>query len=135
MPQDPSNPHTVSGLIRKRAEIAGQIEHAQATLRQLIIDLDNLDHTIRIFDPDIDLVEVKPKRLPPRLQTYLGELIRIVLSALRNSPKPLTTAEIAQHVMVARNLDTADKRLAKLMSKRVGACLKGAGQPNVQTQM
>lgn len=116
--------HTVSGLIKKRAEIAGQIEHAQATLRQLIIDLDNLDHTIRLFDPDIDLVDIKPKPLPPRHQAYQGELTRIVLSALRTSPTPMTTAELAKHVMAARNLDTADRRLVKLMGKRVGACLR-----------
>jgi hypothetical protein len=116
--------HTVSGLIKKRAEIAGRIEHSQATLRQLIIDLDNLDHTIRVFDPDIDLVEIKPKPLPPRHQAYQGELTRIVLSALRTSPKPMTTSDLAQHVMAARNLDTADRRLVRLMGKRVGACLR-----------
>ena len=44
-------PHISAALIRKRAEIAGQIEHAQATLRQPIIDLENLDDTIRLSAP------------------------------------------------------------------------------------
>lgn len=116
--------HVVSALIRKRAEIAGQIEHTQSSLRQLIIDLDNLDATIRLFKPDIDLEEIKPKPLPPRHQAYKGEISRIVLETLRQSEKPLTAQEIAQHVMAARGLNTADKRLVRLIGKRVGACLR-----------
>ncbi len=113
--------HVVSALISKRAEIAGQIEHFQSTLRQLIIDLDNLDATIRLFKPDIDLEEIRPK---PRHQAYQGEVTRIVLETLRQSQKPLTAQEIAQHVMAARGLNTADKRLVRLIGKRVGACLR-----------
>lgn len=117
-------PHTIAGLIRKRSETAGRIEHHQSELRQAIIDLDNLDHTIRLFDPDVDLQEVKPKPLPPRHQAYQGELTRIVLSVLRQSGRPLTTHELAQHVMAERGLNTADKRLVKIIGKRVGACLR-----------
>jgi hypothetical protein len=45
-------PHTVSGLIEKRREIAGKIEHTQRELHNLVVMLDHLDFTIRIFDPD-----------------------------------------------------------------------------------
>ena len=38
-----ADPHVVTGLIAKRAEIAGQIEHTQDQLRQLVIDLDHID--------------------------------------------------------------------------------------------
>jgi hypothetical protein len=46
-------------LIAKRAEIAGQIEHTQDKLRQLVIDLDHIDSAIHIFDPSIELEEIK----------------------------------------------------------------------------
>ena len=42
-------PNTLAGLVEKRAEIAGQIAHTRATLRQLIINLDHVDAAIRIF--------------------------------------------------------------------------------------
>ena len=119
-----SEPHVVTGLTKKRAQLAGQIEHAQAALRQLVIDLDNLDATIRLFVPDIDLEEIRPKPFPPRHHAFRGEVSRIVLTALRESPKPLTAQDIAQRVMAQRGLDTADKRLVRLMGKRVGACLR-----------
>jgi hypothetical protein len=46
-----AEPHVLTGLIAKRAELAGQIEHAQDKLRQLAIDLDHIDAAIHIFDP------------------------------------------------------------------------------------
>jgi hypothetical protein len=36
-----AEPHVLTGLIAKRSEIAGQIEHTQDKLRQLVIDLDH----------------------------------------------------------------------------------------------
>ena len=39
------NEHVLSGLIRKRAEVAGELEAAQQRVRQLIIDIDNVDAT------------------------------------------------------------------------------------------
>lgn len=47
-----------------------------------------------------------------------------MLSALRQSDKPLTTHDLAQHVMAERGLNTADKRLVRVIGKRVGACLR-----------
>ena len=68
------NEHLLSGLMRKRAELAGKLEHHQAVVRQLFIDLDNVDATIRMFDPDIELNEIRPKPLPPRHAAYKGEV-------------------------------------------------------------
>lgn len=116
--------HVVSGLIAKRAELAGQLEAAQAEVRRLLIDIDNLDATLRLFKPDIDLAEIKPKPLPPRSAAYKGEVARIVLGTLRSSAEPMTTEQIAEHVMAERNLNASDKRLLRTVSKRVGACLR-----------
>lgn len=116
--------NVVSGLVRKRRKLAGQIEGTQAMLRQLVIDLDSLDATIRLFDPDIDLEEIKPKPLPPRYHAFRGEVSRIVLTALRKSDKPMTSRELAKLVISERGLDTGDVALTKLFIKRVGACLR-----------
>src|SRR5258707_348425 len=116
--------HVVTGLVAKRAELAGQIEHAQTVLRQLIIDLDNLDATLRLFVPDIDLEAIKPRPSPPRHAGFRGEIARVVLGTLRTAGKPLDTQAIAMHVMAERGLNTADKRLVRLVGKRVGACLR-----------
>ena len=119
-----ADPHVLTGLIAKRAEIAGQIEHTQDQLRQLVIDLDHIDASIHIFDPSIELQEIKARPVPPKLHAFRGEVTRIVLITLRNAKKPLTTQDIAQRVMAERGLDTANVRLLKTMTKRAGACLR-----------
>lgn len=119
-----ADPHVLTGLVAKRAEIAGQIEHTQDKLRQLVIDLDHIDASIHIFDPSIELEEIKARPVPPKHQAFRGQVTRIVLATLRNAKKPLTTADIAQRVMAERGLDTANVRLLKTMTKRAGACLR-----------
>ena len=61
-----ADPHVVTALNRKPAEIAGIIEHHQTMPRQAVVDLDNLDATLRLFVPYIDLEDSRSKPLPPR---------------------------------------------------------------------
>jgi hypothetical protein len=118
------NDHVLSGLIRKRSEIAGQLEHAQATVRQLIIDIDSLDATIRLFAPDIDLEEIRPKPIPPRHTAFKGEVYRVILTCLRETQMALTTKDLTIRVMADRGLNIADPRLFRTIQKRVGASLR-----------
>lgn len=118
------NDHAISALTRKRAEIAGVIEHHQTLLRQAIIDLDNLDATLRLFQPDIELEDIKPKPFPPRNVAFKGEVSRIIFGALRAANGPMTAQQLAQHFMAERGLNTADKRLVKTIGKRIGSSLR-----------
>src|SRR5689334_15151575 len=97
--------HTMAGLLRKRAEIAGKLEHAQTIVRQLVIDLDALDTTIRLFSPDIDLEDVRPKALPPRHAAFKGQVSRIRMTILRDAKAPILTNELARHIMEERGLN------------------------------
>ncbi len=117
-------PHVVTALIKKHAEIVGRIEHTQTELRQLIINLENIDAAIRLFEADIDLEEIRPKPFPPRNQVLRGQGSRLILSALRQSSVPLTTHDLARHVMAERGLNTADKRLVRTIGKRVGSSMR-----------
>ncbi len=118
------SPNTVSTLLRKRSEIAGQIEHTQNVLRQLVIDLDHVDATLRIFSPNIDLENVKPKPMPPKHAAFRGEVNRIILEALRDAKEPLSAKAIAVRLMEGRGLRMDDPSTLRLMSKRVGAALR-----------
>lgn len=112
-------PNTVSGLVRKRAEIAGQIEVAQIALRRLIADLDHVDATIRIFAPEIATETIKSRPNPPQHQALRGEVKRTILDALREAQHPLTSADIALHVMAARCLPASDPNLKLIFVRRV----------------
>ena len=116
--------HVMSALMAKRSELAGKIEFVQTELRQLIIDLDNVDATIRLFDPNVDLEEIKAKPLPARNAAFRGEVARIILTYLRKASGPLPAHDITLAVMTSRALNPADKPLLRVLSKRVHACLR-----------
>jgi hypothetical protein len=116
--------HVLSALLAKRSELAGLIDHHHLELRNLIIQLDSLDATIRIFKPDIDLEVIKPKPLPPRNAAFQGEVTRAILDKLRRTQRPMSTRELSLAVMEARGLDNADAALLRTIVKRVNATLR-----------
>jgi hypothetical protein len=115
--------HVVSGLIAKRAELAGRIEATQSELRRLVIDLDSLDATIRLFVPDIDLTK-SGRSLYLRAITRSGAkcLGRCSTRSARPANRFLHTN--SRLFMASRGLATADKPLLRVIHKRVGACLR-----------
>jgi hypothetical protein len=92
-------PNTVAGLIEKRREIAGQIEHHQRILNELIIDLDHVDHTIRLFAPELDVSLAQPKQFPAHHAAFRGEMQRLRARRLRAATGPLTSLELAIEVV------------------------------------
>ena len=48
------NEHVLSGLIAKRAELAGKVETLQREMRETVLAIDHIDAAIRMFDPDAD---------------------------------------------------------------------------------
>jgi hypothetical protein len=116
--------HALSGLVAKRADIAGQITQVRATLRQLIADLDHVDAAIRIFDPEFNIEGIKPKA-PAALYavSFRGEFVRVILDRMREAKGPVTTKEIALHVMAGRGLNTADAALVALFTRRTRGLL------------
>jgi hypothetical protein len=121
-----SEPHVVSALVRKRAELAGDIELAHERLRQMILALENLDATLLMFDPRYRVESIKPKAFrPPKDWSNRGQMTRICLSILRQASEPMTSRDIAVQLLIERALDRDDHRLLRLMTKRVGVALRG----------
>jgi hypothetical protein len=116
--------HVVSALKEKRITLASHIESLQGQIRQACIDLDHVEASLRLFDPDVDLAKLSPRKAAPVIADNHGEAGRVILNTLRESMRPLTTAQVNDAVMKARNLDTNDKALCNLMMKRTFANLK-----------
>lgn len=115
--------HVVSALRDKRGELAGQIDGLQDQLRQAMIDLDHIDASLRMFDPDIELDEIKPKPLPPRHRAFKGQVTRAILAMLRKEG-PMDAKAITLRLMAERELNLNDRDLQKAMHKRIGAALR-----------
>jgi hypothetical protein len=115
----------LTGLVRKRADLAGEIERGQADLQRMIRDLESLDATILLFDADYQIEAIKPKSFrPPSDWAKRGEMSRIILNTLRQATEPLTTRDVAIQLMSERALDTANLKLVRLMTKRCGVALR-----------
>jgi hypothetical protein len=118
------SPNTVSGLMAKRAELAGKIEHAQKALRDLVTDLEAIDGALRVFDPEMRLPVIRAKRAPIAHATYHHDTQRIALKTLREAGEPVSSRDIAKAVMGSRGFDVGDRALRKMMVARVSACLR-----------
>ena len=107
------------------------MEAAQAALRRLVLDMDALDATIRLFDPEsaIGIVRVRP--VPRRHQAIRGESSRLILAMPRDAQAPMATRDLVFRVMQARGLNAADRAMAHTMGLRVGASLRGLRQRGV----
>lgn len=110
-------------LIRKRAEIAGRIEAIHAEAARLVVELDHLDASIRIFEPQIDFSDLPIKPLPPPNAAFRGEFSRSLLTMLRGTQHWQTTDQLAVKVMVIRRMNEHDKALRRTVRVRVGEAL------------
>lgn len=120
-----ADPHVITALARKRAELSGDIATAQTKLRQMVLDLERLDATLLMFDPDYRIEAIKPKAFrPPEDWSKRGQMTRIVLGILRQSTEPLTARDVALQLIAERALEPTDK-MVRLMTKRCGVALRG----------
>ncbi len=109
--------YVVTGLVKRRAELTGEIERTHEDLRGMLADLEALDATLLMFAPDFQIEAIQPKAFrPPKDWSRRGEMTRIILSILRQAAEPLTTRDIALQLLVERALDKSDLKLLRLSS-------------------
>lgn len=120
-----SNAYCLSGLIEKRAELAGEIRALEARLEQLRSDVLHVDATIRIIDPAYQVDAIVPKVRRPRRDWFgHGELLRLVLETLRKAQEPLTAREIALALMERKGFDANDAATVRLVERRVDSTVR-----------
>ncbi len=114
---------TLAGLLRKRAELAGELEGLRAHAGRCLSALQHIDATIRVFKPEIDLEDLPEGTVPAPFTGFRGEIQRFLLDELRKANQPLSTFDLADKIMEKRGLDPADRIVAKLIQKRTGYAL------------
>ena len=116
--------YMVTGLVKKRAELAGELANIHNRVAQLVRDIEHLDATLQIVAPDM-VPEAIPPRLfqPPDDWSKRGQMSRLVLGILRNAKEPLASRDIASQLILERGM-AMDLKLLRLMTKRVGSALR-----------
>ena len=122
---DDASSSVLSGLIRKRQEVAAELDAAQSRVQQLVLDIGALDATLCPFQPDIDLGAVKVRPTPRRYEAHRRDPSRLIASLLREAGEPLRHRKITQRIMQAHGLNLADRALCQTLRDCVGASLRG----------
>ena len=116
--------YVVSGLVKRRAEVAGEVDALKPRIARIATDIGHLDATIRLFGPNHDIAGIRPKRVRAGGAASRGEMSRAVLDALRGAAEPMATAAVAAAVMAGRGMDAHDRKAVGLMMGRVGMALR-----------
>ena len=117
--------YVLTGLVRRRAELTGEVEALHNKLKSLLADLESLDATILQFDPSHRVEAIRPRAVrPPADWANRGQMSRIVLNVLRQAAEPMTSRDLAFELVVTRALDKTDQKLLRIMTKRVGVALR-----------
>jgi len=126
----------ISALVKRRAELTGELSIPKQRAKQLVIDLENLDATIRLFDGDYRVEAIKPKGFrPPSDWANRGEMSRVILSILRQAAEPMTSQDVAREMIVSRGLDVDDVKLLRKMTERCSVALRAQRENgSVQSQ-
>ena len=117
--------HVVTDLLRRRQEIADALELAQDHVRQLVLDIDALDATIRLFQSNAEIGMVRVRPTPIRHQAISGESSRMLLGILRDADGPVATRDQCYASWRCGVLNAADTGMYEAMRRRVG----GGAQP------
>jgi hypothetical protein len=119
------NSFTISGLKRKRGEIAGQLLILEGQARCLRADLSAVDHTLCLLDPLAKPHTIKVLKPRHRFKYFeAGELARLIFDQLRNAKgNPVLVPALTAAVMDAKGLDKKHRDAVREISARVLAQL------------
>ena len=124
VPRGVEHAAVLHGLVRKRADYAARVERCQLELKDLLVAVEHVDATIRLFCPEVQVEGIRPRRTPAAHAAAPGEVSQAVFNALRASDIPLTSRELAAEVVKRRGLEEGNRALEITMAARVRACLR-----------
>lgn len=122
--------HTVTGLLKKRADLFNEAERLRDRMGEIRNDIDALDRVLGAFGYTGDL----DKEMPRQKRQVLfgsGELTRAILEELRNATGALTSREIGQAIVAVRGQDARDRKLITEVTRRASKALRGLKQEGV----
>jgi hypothetical protein len=119
----------VSGLVSKRAEVAGQIASFKTEILRLQGALSHLDGSIKLFAPEFDLRTVKAKRTNKRNQYFAkGEAQRMVLDTILEAGKPLNSHEITDRLLKRKGIASSAELIARIQKNVIAVLHRQDGQ-------
>jgi hypothetical protein len=115
--------HTISGLLRKRADLFNEAERLRDRLAEIKNDISALDRTLGAlgYKGDLDAAMPRQKR---EVLFGQGELTRAIMQELRDAEEPMTSRQIAQSIVSLRGDDARDRKYVSDLTRRVSKALR-----------
>ncbi|MET3761084.1 hypothetical protein ABIB28_001626 [Sphingomonas sp. UYEF23] len=110
---------TLSGLLRKRAELAREVETHRSQWEAASASLEAIDRAILVFNPSLLPGDLPIRTRPPIAADGTTELQRFLLDLLRRSGEPVRTLAAAAAMGAERGIDPRDRVATTLLRKRV----------------
>ena len=121
--------HVVTGLVAKRAELAGRIAACRRELERLETDVGHVDGAIKLFAPDYKLESIRPKATGRGQRLFRqGECQRLVLEILRDASPPLSAARLAEALAQRKGLEATPALIEQLRKRALGALRRLTGK-------
>lgn len=111
--------HTISGLLRRREDLMGQISHLRERTGLLSNDVEAIDRVLDSLGYAGDLPS-KTARTARIALFVRNELARFMIDALKKAGTPLTSREIAESIANLEGKDRYDRAMMADITKRVG---------------
>jgi hypothetical protein len=124
--------HTILGLKRKRAEVAGIVADHERKLKHWKKALANVDAVLRLMDAELDPTSIPGKRLHQRTKYLPGpELARYAMDQLRLAEgTPISCKAVVEAAMAAHEIpDTLQVRLS--LMARLGRWLNEQAEAGI----
>ncbi|WP_425907174.1 hypothetical protein [Nitrobacter sp. TKz-YC02] len=115
--------HTISGLLKKRADLFNEAERIRDRMAEIKNDIGALDRVLGTlgYTGDLDAEMPRQKR---QVLFGRGQLTRSVLDELRGATAPMTSREIAQAVVAVGGQDARDRKLITDVTRRASKALR-----------
>ena len=119
-----ADPHVISGLVKVRARLGGDLRRIEKQRRELKAKLASVDETLKLIGFQDDPAQIAPRASYTRLFKR-GELFRLVADALRTATGPISNREIAAIVVQKRGWDARDPELASRIAESIKPVRRG----------
>ena len=115
--------HTISGLLRKRAEIVDELHSLRERMGVIANDLQSLDRVLQSFGYEGELHELEPVR-SRLVMFHKSELQQHLLYALRKASDPMSSRDLAVSIITSEGKDRYDRRTILDVIKRVSRAIQ-----------
>lgn len=115
--------HTITGLLKKRADLFNEAERIRDRLAEIKNDIGAVDRVLGTlgYAGDLDAAMPRQKR---HVLFGRGELTRAILDVLRDATDPMATREIAREILTVNEHEPNDRRLLSEHTRRVSKALR-----------